>query len=124
MPLNKCTVHKYLHTSIPFAPCLPLQKNIVWRCCCSSYEQHDPEYYAKFKKWADEYFHIKHRGETRGLGGIFFDDQCNKDPEQHFAFSKECVNSVVDAYVPIVAAHKDDEYTKEQKEWQLMRRGR
>ena len=78
----------------------------------------------KFKKWADDYFYIKHRGETRGLGGIFFDDQCDKDPEEHFAFSKEAVNSVIKAYLPIVAKHKDDPFTTEQKEWQLMRRGR
>ena len=87
-------------------------------------DKHDQNYYAKFKKWADDYFYIKHRGETRGLGGIFFDDQCDKDPEEHFAFSKEAVNSVVKAYVPIVAKHKDDPFTTEQKEWQLMRRGR
>jgi coproporphyrinogen III oxidase len=41
-------------------------------------DKHDPEYYPKFKKWADEYFSIKHRGETRGLGGIFFDDLDSK----------------------------------------------
>jgi coproporphyrinogen III oxidase len=41
-------------------------------------DKHDPEYYPKFKKWADEYFAIKHRGETRGLGGIFFDDLDSK----------------------------------------------
>lgn len=87
-------------------------------------DKHDQNYYAKFKKWADDYFYIKHRGETRGLGGIFFDDQCDKDPEEHFAFSKEAVNSVVKAYLPIVAKHKDDPFTTEQKEWQLMRRGR
>eukprot|EP00522_Entomoneis_paludosa_P006375 CAMPEP_0172450728 /NCGR_PEP_ID=MMETSP1065-20121228/8966_1 /TAXON_ID=265537 /ORGANISM="Amphiprora paludosa, Strain CCMP125" /LENGTH=397 /DNA_ID=CAMNT_0013202547 /DNA_START=152 /DNA_END=1345 /DNA_ORIENTATION=- len=87
-------------------------------------DKHDPKYYEEFKAWADRYFVIKHRGETRGLGGIFFDDQNNKDPEEHFAFSKDAVNAVLDAYGPIVTKHKDDEYTQKQKEWQLMRRGR
>merc|ERR1711985_143784 len=85
---------------------------------------HNPEYYTRFKKWADEYFHIKHRGETRGLGGIFFDDLNDRDPEAIFAFSKECLDSVVPAYLPLVAKHKDDAFTQQQKEWQLMRRGR
>ena len=87
-------------------------------------DKHDPEYYGKFKKWADEYFAIKHRGETRGLGGIFFDDQNDREPETIFAFSKECLDSVVPAYLPLVAKHKDDEFTEKQKEWQQMRRGR
>jgi len=87
-------------------------------------DKHDPKYYEEFKSWADRYFVIQHRNETRGLGGIFFDDQNNKDPEQHFEFSKDCLNSVVKAYGPIVEKHKNDEFTTEQKEWQLMRRGR
>ena len=87
-------------------------------------DKHDPEYYQKFKKWADDYFLIKHRGETRGLGGIFFDDQNNKSPDEHYAFSKECVNAVTDAYLPIVAKRKDSPFTEQEKEWQLMRRGR
>lgn len=87
-------------------------------------DKHDDEYYAKFKKWADDYFVIKHRGETRGLGGIFFDDQNNKDPEEHFAFSKDCLAAVTEAYVPIVAKNKDKEFTEKEKEWQLVRRGR
>lgn len=87
-------------------------------------DKHDPTYYTKFKRWADDYFYIKHRGETRGLGGIFFDDQCDKDPEEHFAFSEAALNSVVKAYTPIVSKHKDDVFTEKQKEWQLMRRGR
>lgn len=87
-------------------------------------DNHDPNYYKEFKAWADRYFFIKHRGETRGLGGIFFDDQNNKDPEQHYEFSKEALNSVVDAYGPIIQKHKDDPFTQQEKEWQLMRRGR
>lgn len=87
-------------------------------------DKHDPEFYPKFKKWADDYFMIKHRGETRGLGGIFFDDLNDRDPEKLIAFAEEGLNSVVPAYVPIVAKHKDDPFTEQQKEWQLMRRGR
>jgi len=87
-------------------------------------DKHDPEGYGKFKQWADEYFLIKHRGETRGLGGIFFDDLNDRDADTIFAFSKECLDSVVPAYLPLVAKHKDDEYTEQQKKWQQMRRGR
>mmetsp|Transcript_18710 Transcript_18710/g.33470 ORF Transcript_18710/g.33470 Transcript_18710/m.33470 type:complete len:250 (+) Transcript_18710:113-862(+) len=87
-------------------------------------DKHDPTYYAKFKAWADRYFQIKHRGETRGVGGIFFDDMNDKDPEQIFKFSKDCLANVVNAYTPIVAKHKDDDFTQKNKDWQQMRRGR
>jgi len=93
----------------------------TWKEIC---DKHDPDYHNEFKAWADKYFVIQHRNETRGLGGIFFDDQNNKDPEEHLAFSKECVNSVIKSYGPLVENHKDDPFTQEQKEWQLMRRGR
>ncbi|KAL3935103.1 MAG: hypothetical protein SGARI_003109 [Bacillariaceae sp.] len=87
-------------------------------------DRHDPEYYAKFKKWADDYFLIQHRGERRGLGGIFFDDLNDRDPEEIFEFCKDAVNHVVPAYGPIVEKHKHDLFTEEQKEWQQIRRGR
>lgn len=87
-------------------------------------DKHDPAFYAKFKKWADEYFVIKHRGETRGLGGIFFDDLNDRPAEDIFKFSTECANSVVDAYVPLVRARKDTPFTEAQREWQQIRRGR
>ena len=58
------------------------------------------------------------------MGGIFFDDQNDREPEKIFEFAKDAVNNVVNAYGPIVEKHKDDEFTQKQKEWQLMRRGR
>ena len=87
-------------------------------------DTHDPEYYARFKKWADEYFTIKHRGETRGLGGIFFDDLNDREPDELYNFAMDCLSTIGPVYVPIVVKHKDDEFTTKQKEWQQMRRGR
>ena len=65
-----------------------------------------------------------HRNETRGLGGIFFDDLNDREPEELFDFAKDAVNSVVPAYGPIIEAHKDDPFTEQEKRWQQMRRGR
>jgi len=87
-------------------------------------DNHYEEFYPKFKAWADRYFMIPHRNETRGLGGIFFDDLNDRDPDELFAFAKEAVNSVVPAYGPIIEAHKDDPFTELNKDWQQMRRGR
>jgi len=87
-------------------------------------DRHDSEFYPKFKAWCDEYFLIKHRGERRGLGGIFFDDLNDRDPLKILAFSTDALNSVVDAYCPLVVKHKDDAFTPEQKQWQQLRRGR
>jgi len=87
-------------------------------------DNHDDKYYEEFKAWADRYFVIQHRNETRGLGGIFFDDQNDRDPDTIFEFSKESLNSVVKAYGPIIEKHKNDEFTEQEKQWQLVRRGR
>lgn len=72
----------------------------------------------------DDYFLIKHRGERRGLGGIFFDDLNDRDSQEIFEFSSDCMDAVVDSYIPLVAKHKDDEFTQANKEWQQIRRGR
>lgn len=87
-------------------------------------DKHDPEFYPKYKKWCDEYFLIKHRGERRGLGGIFFDDLNDREAEKILAFSTECANSVIPAYIPLVEKRKDMSFTPEQKAWQQLRRGR
>eukprot|EP00270_Netrium_digitus_P011736 TRINITY_DN3744_c0_g1_i2.p1 TRINITY_DN3744_c0_g1~~TRINITY_DN3744_c0_g1_i2.p1 ORF type:complete len:440 (+),score=96.07 TRINITY_DN3744_c0_g1_i2:84-1403(+) len=87
-------------------------------------DKHDTLFYPKFKKWCDEYFLIKHRGERRGLGGIFFDDLNDRDPGQLLAFSTECANAVVPAYIPLVRRRKDTPFTEAQQQWQQLRRGR
>ncbi|KAF3926767.1 hypothetical protein ABW21_db0208016 [Orbilia brochopaga] len=87
-------------------------------------DKHDKAYFPKFKKWCDDYFFVKHRGEARGVGGIFFDDLDDKDPEQLFAFVQDCLKAFLPSYVPIVERRKDMPFTQAEKEWQQLRRGR
>lgn len=91
-----------------------------------SCDKHDKEYYPRFKKWCDKYFYIKHRGETRGVGGIFFDDldEHEKDQENTFAFVQSCLKSFLPSYVPIIEKRKNMPFTEKEKEWQQIRRGR
>ena len=89
-------------------------------------DAHDRSYYSRFKKWCDNYFYVTHRGETRGVGGIFFDDmdETEKDRESLFAFVKTCADAFLPSYVPIVQKRKDLSYTDHEKNWQQLRRGR
>lgn len=87
-------------------------------------DKFDPELYPKWKKWCDEYFFIKHRNETRGIGGIFFDDFDTKDPNEILKIVEACFDAFVPAYVPLVEKHMNDAFTPEQKQWQQIRRGR
>jgi len=82
------------------------------------------EVYPRYKKWCDDYFHLKHRGEARGVGGLFFDDLNEGGFEKSFAFMQSVGNSYVPAYQPIVARHKHTPYTEEERQFQLYRRGR
>ncbi|GAA6214113.1 oxygen-dependent coproporphyrinogen-III oxidase, mitochondrial [Lates japonicus] len=87
-------------------------------------DKHHPQYYPDFKKWCDRYFYIRHRGETRGIGGIFFDDLDSPNQEEVFNFVKSCARTVVPCYLPIVYKHLNDSFTDEEKDWQQVRRGR
>lgn len=88
-------------------------------------DRHDPAFWGRFKQWCDDYFVIKHRNnERRGLGGIFFDDMNDREPEKLLAFAQDCVNSVTKAYLPIMERRKDMPFTPAQKDWQQLRRGR
>ncbi|EFN65629.1 Coproporphyrinogen III oxidase [Camponotus floridanus] len=87
-------------------------------------DKHDPTYYAKFKKWCDDYFYIVHREERRGVGGIFFDDLDSPSQDEAFQFVTSCAEAVIPSYIPLVKKHKDDGYGYHERQWQLLRRGR
>jgi len=82
------------------------------------------ELYPKFKKWADDYFFLKHRQEARGIGGIFFDDCNDGDFEHCFGFMRSVGDSFLTAYLPILQKRKNTPYDETQREFQLYRRGR
>lgn len=86
-------------------------------------DAHDREYYPRFKTWCDEYFTIRHRGEMRGVGGIFF-DYLDQEPDRTFAFVKSAGDSFLPAYTPIVERRKREAYGESERLFQSFRRGR
>ncbi len=79
--------------------------------------------YDEYKKWCDEYFFLTHRNEPRGVGGIFY-DYLDKDWDRDFAFTQDVGKAFLDIYPKIVRRHMNDDWTAEQREHQLVRRGR
>jgi coproporphyrinogen III oxidase len=82
------------------------------------------EVYPRYKAWCDEYFYLKHRGETRGVGGLFYDDLNEGGFERSFAFTQAVGQGFLDGYLPIAARRKDTPYGEREREFQLYRRGR
>jgi coproporphyrinogen III oxidase len=80
--------------------------------------------YPKYKEWCDDYFYLKHRNETRGVGGLFFDDLNAWGFDQSFAFMQAVGNGYIDAYVPIIERRKNTAYGERERDFQLYRRGR
>lgn len=87
-------------------------------------DKHNPEYYSKFKQWADEYFFIKHRNEPRGIGGIFYDYLNSGNFENDFAFTKDVGLAFLDIYPQLVRKNLDKTWTKNDRLKQLEKRGR
>jgi len=87
-------------------------------------DRHDPGYYEKFKKWCDEYFFLPHRGEPRGAGGIFYDYLNTGDIAADFAFTRDVGEAFLAAYPEIVRRRMGEPFTPEEREAQLVRRGR
>ena len=77
--------------------------------------------YNDHKKWCDEYFYLKHRDETRGVGGLFFDDLNQWDFDTCFDYVKAVGQGFIDAYVPIMQRRKDDSYSEPERQFQLYR---
>ena len=107
-------------------PYYPFQEDVVgWhetaKAACDGFGD---DAYEKYKKWCDEYFYLKHRGETRGVGALFFDDLNEPGFEQSFAFQRSVGDHFMKAYRPIVEKRRDTEYGERERDFQLYRRGR
>lgn len=87
-------------------------------------ERFDPDYYAKFKKWCDEYFFLKHRNEPRGVGGIFYDYVNTGNWDNDFHFTQEVGKTFASIYPQLVRKHMHESWTQQQRDWQLIKRGR
>ena len=94
------------------------------RTCRDALAPYGQDLYPSFKKHCDEYFHLKHRNEPRGIGGIFFDDFNKLGFEQSFAMLKAVGDAFVSAYLPIVQRRKDLEFGEHERDFQAYRRGR
>jgi len=107
-------------------PYYPFEDDCVhWhRMARAACEAHGDDYYARFKKWCDEYFYLKHRGETRGVGGLFFDDYREGSFTESFAFMRSVGDHYLKAYLPIVERRKATSFGERERDFQLYRRGR
>ncbi len=92
--------------------------------CQNALQPYGFDLHPRFKKWCDEYFFLKHRGEARGIGGIFYDDFSELGFEKSFAMTRSVGDAFIEAYLPIVKKHKDDPYGEREREFQAFRRGR
>lgn len=107
-------------------PYYPFHEDVVhWhetaRAACEPFGEGT---YEKYKAWCDEYFFLKHRNETRGVGGLFFDDVNADGFETSFALQRSVGDHFLKAYLPIVERRKDTPYEERERDFQLYRRGR
>jgi len=107
-------------------PCYPFLDDVLhWhRTAKTACDTLGPDTYARYKAWCDEYFYLRHRNETRGVGGIFFDDLNEPGFDAVFAFVQAAGDSFMKAYGPIVAQRRKHRYGERQRHFQLYRRGR
>jgi coproporphyrinogen III oxidase len=90
----------------------------------SACDAYDPEWHPRYKAWCDEYFFLPHRNEPRGVGGIFYDQHNSGDFERDFAFTRAVGEAFLEVYPKIVRRRMDEPWTDEDREQQLVRRGR
>lgn len=107
-------------------PCYPFEEDVLhWHQtaqeACAPFGE---DVYARHKDWCDRYFFLKHRNETRGVGGLFFDDLHEWGFERCFAYQRSVGDHFLRAYLPIVARRKDISFGERERQFQLYRRGR
>ena len=107
-------------------PFYPFKEDVIeWhQVAKNACEPFGANVYPEYKQWCDEYFHLKHRDEARGVGGLFFDDLNAPNFEQCFAFMRSVGDSYMQAYAPLVERRKDMAYGEREREFQAFRRGR
>ncbi|SEA66119.1 oxygen-dependent coproporphyrinogen oxidase [Alkalimonas amylolytica] len=107
-------------------PFYPYEEDVVhWhQIAKAAVDPFGAEYYPRYKKWCDDYFYLKHRGETRGVGGLFFDDLNEPGFAQSFALMRSVGEAFLPAYLPLVERRKDTPYGERERQFQLYRRGR
>ncbi len=107
-------------------PFYPYREDVIhfhrtWKRVC---DRHAPPVdYARFKRWCDEYFYLPHRGEARGVGGIFF-DYLEGERDRLFGFVRDCGDAFLDAYLPIARRRREESYGERERAFQEFRRGR
>jgi coproporphyrinogen III oxidase len=107
-------------------PCYPFAEDArhFHRACREALAPHGAERYSRYKKWCDEYFYLRHRGEPRGVGGVFFDDLNQPDFESCFALTRAVGGQLITAYLPIVERRRNLPYGERERAFQAYRRGR
>ena len=107
-------------------PCYPFHDDVIhWhRTAKDACDPFGSNVYSKYKQWCDEYFYLQHRNETRGVGGLFFDDLNEEGFEKSFDFLRATGDQFLPAYLPIVKVRQKHKYGERQREFQLYRRGR
>jgi coproporphyrinogen III oxidase len=94
------------------------------RCCRDTLAPFGADVHARYKKWCDDYFFLKHRNEARGVGGIFFDDLSEGGFDRCFALTRAVGNSFTAAYLPIIERRRETPYGERERDFQAYRRGR
>ena len=120
-----CTTKSWFGGGADLNPIVPDERDTaefhaaLERACAG----HGADSYPRFKQWADEYFFLPHRGEARGVGGIFY-DYLEGEHERHLAFTKAVGEAFLKVYPRLVRRHMDRPWTAEERQHQLVRRGR
>jgi coproporphyrinogen III oxidase len=126
-----CTTQGWFGGGADLTPLLDCQRNQdfpdaiafhdTMKAACDA---HDPAWYPRYKAWCDEYFFLPHRNEPRGIGGVFYDRHDSGDFERDFAFTRDVGEAFLDIYPKIAAGRAHEPWTPEEREEQLVRRGR